>query len=185
MKTGTGKKSGSKAYDDTSLLEEDDDSVDEDKDAEDQGPADRARSSNDDEEAWKKSEAEQKARYQRRLESLIEKDEEIQKAKKDEKSRRGRKENLKVEDAVDEEPAEGEAVGETEVRGKEQSSGKPSPKTQRKTRVKGLEEDISPIVQKMVDEEVEKRLKAKQSLTRRLFQENFDEKDANFGMKNA
>ena len=30
----------------------------------------------------------------------------------------------------------------------------------------------------MVDEEVEKRLKAKQSLTRRLFQEEIDEEDA-------
>ena len=61
MKTGTGKKSGSKAYDDTPLPDEDDDSVDEDKHAEDQGPADRARSSKGDEEAWEKSEAEQKA----------------------------------------------------------------------------------------------------------------------------
>ena len=91
---------------------------------------------------------------------MIEKDEELQQAKQDEKSRRGRKNDaLKFEDAVDEEPAEDEAVGETKVRGKEQSSGKPSPKTQRKARVKGLEEDISPIVQKMVDEEVEKDLR--------------------------
>jgi hypothetical protein len=30
----------------------------------------------------------------------------------------------------------------------------------------------------MVDEEVEKRLKAKQSLTRRLFQAEYDEEDA-------
>jgi nucleoside-diphosphate-sugar epimerase len=46
MKTGTGKKSGSKAYDDTPLAkEDDDDSVDEDKDAEDQEPDERARSS--------------------------------------------------------------------------------------------------------------------------------------------
>ena len=34
------------------------------------------------------------------------------------------------------------------------------------------------MVQKMVDDEVEKRLKAKPSLTRRLFQEDFDEEDA-------
>ena len=138
--------------------------------------------SNDDEEAWKKSQGEQKDQYQRRLESLIIKDEEIQKAQKDEKSRRGRKENLKVEDAVDEEPTEDEAVGEPKVRVQEQSSGKPSPKTQRKPKFKGPEEDIhlkwSPIVQKIVDEEVEKRLMAKQSLTRRLFQEEFDEEGA-------
>ena len=112
MKTGTGKKSGSKAYDDTPLPEEDDDSVDEDKDAEDQGPADRARSSKDDEEAWKKSEAEQKAQYQRRLNFLMEEDEKIQKAK-NEKSRRGQKDDVKVGDAVDEGPTEGEAVGVT------------------------------------------------------------------------
>ena len=74
MKAGIKRKSGLKTYDGTPLPEEDD-TVDEDTKAEDQEPADRARSSNDDEEAWKKSEAEQKARYQRRLESLIEKDE--------------------------------------------------------------------------------------------------------------
>ena len=67
MKTRTGEKSGSKAYDDTPLPEEDDDSVDEDKDAEDQEPADRARSSKDDEEEWKRSEAEREARYQKDL----------------------------------------------------------------------------------------------------------------------
>jgi hypothetical protein len=81
-------------------------------------------------------------------------------------------------DAVDGEPTESEAVGVTKVRVKEQPSSKPSPKTQRKPRVKGLEEDISPIVQKMVDDEIEKRLNAKQSLTRRLFQEEFDEEAA-------
>ena len=53
MKTGLKRKSGSKAYDDTPLSEEDDEPVDEDKTAEDQEPADRARSSKDDEEAWK------------------------------------------------------------------------------------------------------------------------------------
>ena len=56
MKAGIKRKSGLKAYDNTPLPEEDD-TVDEDTKDEDQGPADRARSSNDDEEAWKKSEA--------------------------------------------------------------------------------------------------------------------------------
>ena len=143
MKTGTGKKLGQKAYDDTPLPEEDDDSVDEDEKAEDQGPADRTRSSKDDEEAWKKSEAEQKAQYQRRLESLIERDERFLKAKNEEKSRRRQKENLKVEDAVDEEPTESEAVGEPKVRGQEQSSGKPSPKSQRKPNLKALKKTFT------------------------------------------
>jgi hypothetical protein len=40
------------------------------------------------------------------------------------------------------------------------------------------DEDISPIIKKMVDEKVEKRLKAKQSLTRRLFQDEIDKDDA-------
>ena len=84
MKAGTGKKSGQKGYDVTPLPDEDD-SADEDN-HEDQGPVDRARSSNDDEEAWKKSEAEQKAQYQRRLNFLIEEDEKTQKAKMMEKS---------------------------------------------------------------------------------------------------
>ena len=157
MKSGTGKKSGQKSYDDTPLPNEDD-SVDEDEHDEDQGPVDRARSSNDDEEAWKKSEAEQKAQYQRRLNFLMEEDEKTQKAKKIEQSRRGRKNDVKVGDAVDGEPTEGEAVGVTEVRGKEQSSGKPSPKTQRKPKGKGPEDEMnlkwSPIVQKMVDDEI-------------------------------
>ena len=98
MKTGTGKKSGSKAYDDTPLPEEeDDDSVNEDKDAEDQEPADRARSSKDDEEAWKKSKAEREAQYQ---------------------TRRGRKDDaLKVEDAVDGALAADGTVGEAEAGG--------------------------------------------------------------------
>ena len=53
MKTGTGKKSGSKAYATPLPEEDDDDSVDEDNNAEDQEPDERARSSKDDEEAWK------------------------------------------------------------------------------------------------------------------------------------
>ena len=46
-------------------------------------------------------------------------------------------------------------------------------KTQRKPKAKDHEDDeeMSPIIKKMVDEEVEKRLKAKQALTRRLFQD--------------
>ena len=87
MKAGTGKKSGQKGYDDTPLPDEDD-SVDEDK-HEDQDPVDRTRSNNDDEEAWKNSEAEQKAQYQRRLNFLMEEDEKTQKAKMMEKSRQG------------------------------------------------------------------------------------------------
>ena len=150
--------------------------MEEDEHEDDQGPVDRTRSEYDDEEAWKKSEAEQKAQYERRLKFMMDEDE--KKAKMMEKSRRGRKDELRVGDAVDGEPTEGEAVGVTKVRVKEQPSSKPSPKTQRKPRVKGLEEDISPIVQKMVDDEIERRLNAKQSLTRRLFQEEFDEEDA-------
>ena len=38
--------------------------------------------------------------------------------------------------------------------------------------------EMSPIIKKMVDEEGEKRRKAKQSLTRRLFQDEIDEEDA-------
>ena len=155
MKTGTGKKSGSKAYDDTPPPEEDDDdSVNEDDDAEDQRPGEKARSSKDEEEIRKKAEADEDARYQRRLELLIKQDEQIQKAKRNqerESRRRQKDDTLKVEDAVDEALAEGRTFGEAEAGSKEQSSGKPSPKTQRKPRVKGLEEDISPIVQKMVD----------------------------------
>ena len=182
MKAGTGKRSGLKAYDDTPLPEEDDeDSVDEDDDAEDQRPGEKARSSKDEKEIRKKAEADEDARYQRRLELLMQQDEQIQKAKRDQdkESRRNQKDDaLKVGDANDEALAEHRTVGEAEAGSNEQSSSKPSPKTQRKPRVKGPEEEMSPIIQKMVDEEVEKRLKAKQSLTRRLFQEECDEEDA-------
>ena len=182
MKAGTARRSGSKAYDDTPLPEGDDeDSVDEEDDAEDQEPGEKARSSKDDEKIRKEAEAEEDARYQLRLELLIQQDEKIQKAKrdKDEKSRRNRKDDaLKVGDANGEALAEGQTVGEAEAGSKEQPPSKPSPKTQRKPKVKGHEEQMSPIIQKMVDEEVKKRLKAKQSLTRRLFQDEVEEEDA-------
>jgi trichohyalin len=129
----------------------------------------------------KEAEAQEDARYQRRLELLMQQDEQVQKAKRDQdkESRRNQKDDaLKVGDADGEALAEGRTVGEAEAGSKEQSSSKPSPKTQRKPRVKGPEEEMSPIIQKMVDEEVEKRLKAKQSLTRRLFQDECDEEDA-------
>ena len=69
-----------------------------------------------------KAEADEKARYQRRLDLMMQEDEEIQKAKRDqEKSRRRRKDDaLKVEDAVDEAFAEGRTVGEAEAGSKEQ-----------------------------------------------------------------
>ena len=134
MKAGTARRSGLKAYDDTPLPEGDDeDSVEED-DAEDQEPGEKARSSKDDEEIRKEAEAEEDARYQRRLELLIQQDEKIQKAKKDqdEKSRRNLKDDaLKVGDANGEALAEGQAVGVAEAGSKEQSPSKPSPKIQR------------------------------------------------------
>ena len=70
MKAGTGKRSGSKAYDDTPLPEEDEeDSVEEDDDAEDQRPGEKARSSKNEEEIKKRAEADEDARYQQRLET--------------------------------------------------------------------------------------------------------------------
>ena len=85
---------------------------------------------------------------------------------------------LKVGDAKGEALAKGQTAGKAEAGSEEQSPGKPSPKTQRKVKVKGTEDEISPIVQRMVNEEVEKRLKAQPSLTRRLFHEDNDEEDA-------
>jgi len=174
MKPGKEKRAGSKD-DETPLPEgfyEEDEELVEADDAEDQEPGEKARSSKDDEEIRKEAEAEEDARYQRRLELLIQQDEKIQKAKieKDEKSRRDPKEvALKVEDANGEALAEGQAVGKAEAGSKEQSPKRQSAKTPEKTRmmIKDEEKDISPIIKRMVNEEVEKRLKATQSVTKR------------------
>jgi hypothetical protein len=72
MKKGVDKKSGQKSGLNTPIPNEND-SVDEHEHEDDQGPGDRTRS--DDEEAWRKSQAEQKAHYEKRLKFLMDEDE--------------------------------------------------------------------------------------------------------------
>jgi len=175
MKPGKRKGAGSKD-DETPLPEgfyDKDDEEHVEDNAEERDHEGQTRSSKDDEEAMREAEAKEKARYQRRLELMIE---------QDEMTRGQREVTLKVNDADGKALAEGQAVGKAKAGSKEQVPGKPS--TRRPKEVDHEEDDeLSPIIQKRIDEEVEKRLKAglgkrQPSLTRRLFQEEIDEEDA-------
>ena len=77
--------------------------------------------------------------------------------------------------------AEAKAVGEAKVGGTVHSSKRLPEKTPKKPTFKAKEEVSSPIVQKFIDDEVEKRLKIaipqREALATRLFQEG-DEDDA-------
>jgi trichohyalin len=162
----TGKRKGVKD-DETPLPEgfydEDDEELVEEN-AEQRDHEGQARSSKEDEETDQRL----KAQYQKRVESMIE---------YDEMTRGQREVTLKVNGADGKALAEGQAVGKAKAGSKEQVPGKPS--TRRPKEVDHEDDDeLSPIIQKRIDEEVEKRLKAQPSLTRRLFQDEIDEEDA-------
>ena len=168
----------------TPLPHEDDDeedSVEEDEDAEDREHGESARSSKDD---YDEADAKERARYQRRLEFLIQEDEKRRQAKQDDDDEDDKDKGKEVFDnpevANGEALAEGQAVGKAEAGSKEQSPKRQSAKTPGRPKTMNQEDEgeISPIVKKMVDEEVEKRLRAEQSVTRRLFQDEIDEEDA-------
>jgi hypothetical protein len=113
---------------------------------------------------------------------MIQQDEKNRKAKQDDdEAQEDPKQALEVDAENGEALAEGQAVGKAEAGSKEQSPRKQSTKTHKRPNMKTHEDDekeMSPIIEKMVDEEVEKRLKARQSETRRLFQDEADEEDA-------